>query len=98
MPPNPWLDQIAIRVNGSDLKPDMMDDLIEVIVDTSLHLPTMFVLHLHDDHLEWMNGSIFTLGAPVVIDVSKDRVSKTLVTLFKDEITAIEPEFGEKLT
>lgn len=83
-----------IRVNGADLDPKLMDDLIEVTVDSNLHLPDMFVIRVHDQELKWIDEGPFELGAAVEISaVTKE--GGTDEELMTGEITALEPDFTE---
>ena len=86
------LDQIAIKLNGSDLPHELMDVLLEVQVDTALYLPDMFVMVFHDDELRWMDEDFFQLGAEVEIELAMDEDRTAPVV--KGEITAIEPHFS----
>ena len=88
------MDHLFIKVDGNDLPAEMMDDLIEVTVDSSLHLPDMFTIHLHDEELEWIDEGLFALGKEVEISALPEEGGTSRV-LMKGEITALEPDFGE---
>jgi phage protein D/phage baseplate assembly protein gpV len=91
----PRAQSIVIKVEGSPLNRDMMDDLFEAEVETTLYLPSMFTLRFHDDaNFRWLDSSHFQVGGSVEIELG-DPVSYQMVSLMKGEITAIEPEFGE---
>ncbi len=83
---------IFIRVDGDDLEPRLMDDLIQVVVDSSLHLPDMFLIRFHDEELRWVDEGPFALGAEVEIGVKTEETERE-ETLIEGEITALEPEF-----
>jgi phage protein D/phage baseplate assembly protein gpV len=85
--------QIAIKVNGADLSPNILNGLVEVEVESTLYLPSMFTMRIHDDSLELINSQSFTLGASVEILMSDSN--GTLKTVMKGEITAVEPDFGD---
>ncbi|NWF69252.1 MAG: VgrG-related protein [Chloroflexi bacterium] len=90
-----WVDQIDIRINGDHLRRELMDALVDVIVDTSLHMPTMFTLRVHDDELRWMDENLFRLGAPIEIRIAPAGGSSSAAQrIMSGEITAIEPEFS----
>lgn len=93
----PRVQQIAIKVNGTDVPVKLMDDLFEVEVETTLHLPSMFILRFYDDELEWVDSGPFAVGAPVQIDI-QEVLTDTMKPVFKGEITAVEPEFTEGYT
>ncbi len=88
------MDHLYIKVDGSDLSADVMDDLIEVVVDSSLHLPDMFSITIHDEQLKWIEEDAFALGKEVEIAAIPEEGGSSK-PLIKGEITAIEPEFGE---
>jgi phage protein D/phage baseplate assembly protein gpV len=88
------MDHLYIKVDGHDLPPEAMDDLIEATVDSSLYLPDMFTIHLHDEELKWLDEGPFGLGQTVEISVLPEQQGASQV-LIKGEITALEPDFGE---
>lgn len=85
----------SIKVNGSLVEPVDMDQLIELVVDSSLHLPDMAVITFHDETLDLINSSKFPLGAPLEIAMSDYENPTSPKVLFKGEIVAVEPEFNE---
>jgi len=89
------MDHLYIKIEGADLPAEAMDDLVEVTVDSSLHLPDMFTLHLHDEKLKWVDDDLFSLGKEVEISALPEEEGGSSHVLFKGEITALEPEFGE---
>lgn len=73
----------------------LMDDIAEIVVDMSLHLPDMVTIQLYDPALEWANDAeLFALGKKVAIQVQPAQAAKgELTTLIEAEITALEPLF-----
>jgi phage protein D len=90
------LSHVIVKVNGAELPHELMGTLLDVVVDTSLHMPAMFALRFHDDRLQWLDDQTFTLGASVEISMSITRGSSGRI--ISGEITAIEPEFLPNLT
>jgi phage protein D/phage baseplate assembly protein gpV len=88
------MDHFYVKIDGIDLATEVMDDLIEISVDTSLHLPSMFTIHIHDEELTWLGQEIFDPGKAVEICAVPESGGPSQ-TLIKGEITALEPEFGE---
>lgn len=83
-----------IKIDGSDLDAQAMDDLVQITVESNLHLPDMFEIELNDEHLTWVDDGPFGLGKEVEISaVPQEERSST--PLMKGEITAIEPNFAE---
>ncbi len=93
---SPQVNQTEIKIAGADLPNETMDKLFSVEVESSLYLPSMFTLRFHDDKLELIDAETFKAGNSVEIKMGVSR--DTLATVFKGEITALEPEFGEDLT
>lgn len=96
-------EHIIITINGAK-QTDLIYDLIEVVVDTNLHLPGMFQITVNDD-LDVQSGQLkytdadspFKVGAEVKIEVETDEIpdvsSMVKATLIVGEITALEPAF-----
>ena len=91
-----YIDQVNIKVDGSLIPESMVNNLIEVVVDTTLYLPAMFMMRFHDDELSAVDGNTFKAGASVEIQLSERDGDKKRVIV--GEITAIEPEFMEDLS
>lgn len=92
-----------ITVGGSALSEAELTDVLEVTVNTDLHLPGMFTIVLHD-------APVDTTGKPGYVDLAKFDIGKEVeiamapiellpdqdestVVLIKGEITALEPSF-----
>ena len=88
------MDHLYIKVDGRDLPSDAMDDLLEVAVDSNLHLPDMFTIRLHDEAVKWVDEDLFGLGKEVEIAAVPEE-GGTSQPLIKGEITAVEPDFAE---
>lgn len=88
-------EQIRIKVGGADIDPSIMDKLIEVVVDSSLYLPDMFIIHLTDtDNFDVADNGPFDIGKEVEIELPKPDQTSTTIKTFKGEITALEPSFN----
>jgi uncharacterized protein involved in type VI secretion and phage assembly len=96
MPATLAFNDFKVKVSGSPLPEAFNRDLLEIVVETDLHQPGMFVIRLHDDELTWMDGDKFALGAEVEIQAA-DRAdaSQQGKLLFKGEVTALEPDFDD---
>jgi phage protein D/phage baseplate assembly protein gpV len=92
MPKDKLLSQVYIKIGGINASEKLMTDVNEVVVDTSLHLPSMFTIRLNDSGLEWMDSKTFDLGKEVEISAKAIEASQK-GKLMEGEITAIEPEF-----
>jgi len=90
-----YLAQMPFKIGGSSAPRNMMHAIREIVVDTSLHLPDMFTIHLDDDTLHWIDSSLLEIGTSVEISGTpggseESGTATQLIT--KGEITAIEPE------
>jgi phage protein D/phage baseplate assembly protein gpV len=89
--------QIAtIKVDGSLLSTEIMSSAEYLEVDTTLDMPSMFILRLHDPELRWIDSTTpFEIGKTVEISLPKMVNNRPqMAVVFKGEITAIEPEFA----
>lgn len=99
LPGKEWVEQIRIKISGADIEHEIMDTVIEVVVDSSLHLPDMFIIHLADtDDFKVMESGPFDVGKQVEIELPEDQQNDTTIAVFKGEITAIEPIFGSDVS
>jgi phage protein D len=91
-----WIDLVEILVERVAVPRPLTNNLLDVMVDTSLYLPAMFMLRFQDDGGEWLDRHPFTLGKEVEIKLGArgERPERVMV----GEVTAIEPAFTEDLT
>lgn len=85
------LSQFYIKVGGANAPDDLMRDLITVSVESSLHLPDVATLVLHDASLRWIDDSALSPGATIEVSA---RTGGDARPLFDGEIVEIEPNFG----
>ncbi len=86
--------QVIVKVNGNPLADTVKDQLFEVSVESSLHLPAMCEARFYDGGLELIDGNTLALGAPLIIEAVPPD-SDTGTQIFSGEIVALEPEFTE---
>lgn len=90
-----FLTQVAIKIDGQQVSQEFYNDLDEVVVDTSLHMPDLFTIRLHDRELEWVDNASLDIGKAVEISVETGEQQSGLSgLLIKGEITALEPLFS----
>ncbi len=88
-------EQIRIKIAGADVSHTIMDKIIEVVVDSSLYLPDMCILHLTDnDNFEIADSGPFDIGKVIEVELPVDEQAGTTIPSFKGEITALEPSFN----
>lgn len=89
------LSQMYLKVEGSPVSKEFMEDLKELVIDTSLHLPDMFTIHLNDPTLKWIDDKMFSLGKTVEVSGKEGGSSSSVTLITAGEITAIEPDLTE---
>lgn len=84
-----------VRIDGKYVPDGFMDDIQEITVDSSLHLPEMVTIQLLDPKLEWVNDqALLDLGKKLVVEVIPPGEPKSKIELLTEvEISAIEPTF-----
>lgn len=90
---NELASQVKIKLDGTDVQQNVMDQLASLTVDQHSHLPGMFLLRFLDPGLELLNNGPFDLTKEV--EVLAQKPDGTPVSLIKGEITGLEPQFGE---
>ncbi len=85
--------QITIKVDGTELDPEVMTRLLSVTVDQHASLPDMFTIRLQDPDLQLIDTGPLDLTKEV--EISAETAGGERVVLIKGEITALEPEFQE---
>ena len=99
--------KIKIAINGTEVSPEFLEDILQVSVEESLHLPSMCLVTLannyypgrftedkpwkHDDLLKISNTLDITLESSTTARFNEDQKRK----LFSGEITGIECHFNE---
>jgi len=84
----------VIKVDGQAIDAKLQNSIVELVVDSNLHLPDMCALQLTLTDSTPIDSETFGLGKSLQVDVPPPG-GGTAVLLFKGEIAAIEPEFTE---
>ncbi|MBD1897112.1 VgrG-related protein [Coleofasciculus sp. FACHB-129] len=95
-----------IKIDGDDAPASLMEDILQISVEESLHLPAMFTLVIRNDYFPgregdelWRYENLLTIGKPVQIgfksstteDADFDDTQQG--NILNGEITAIETHF-----
>jgi len=109
MPAVLYIPELLLQVDGTDVSQNLLEDILQVSVEESLHLPGMFILVIKNDYFpgrteeqSWEYQSLFTIGKKVKIgfvssttdDVDFENAIQEYI--LEGEITAIETEFTSK--
>jgi Rhs element Vgr protein len=88
--------ELVIKVGGR-ARTDMLDDIVEVVVDSNLHLPSMATIELYDTTMEWIDDTAIAVGKLVELTfeapLRDESAEGTPRLLFKGEVVSLEPIF-----
>jgi phage protein D len=93
----PLVPDFDVSINGTPLSADAQAHVVSLTVDDSIELPGMFTLEIGssdelDKKYQWVDDKeLFAPGHEVEV---KMGYADQLVSLFKGEITGLEPEFS----
>lgn len=90
--------QIQIKVDGNEIGPEVMGNVLSAEVDQHAHLPDMFTLRLKDPNFAQEGTSLIDEGPfdlTKEVEISAETAGGDRVVLVKGEVTALEPEFQE---
>lgn len=80
--------QCNLILNGAQAPQKVLDDLLECIVENSLHLPDVCTIRIHDAEFHWLDAPTFQEGVSVVVQMGFGRGG--LRSVFHGEITGLE--------
>src|SRR5262245_7779786 len=83
---------LQIEGVGEPTVQEMSDDLVSITVESSLHLPDVATVVLHDTKLKWIDHAGLEPGKALKISA---KASGAEGALFDGEIVELEPEFAE---
>ena len=84
------LSQVYVKIDGQEAPDALVGDLLEVTVESSLHLPDVATLVINDRHGDWTDDE--RLGPGKAIRIAA-RVTNDQRPLFDGEVVEIEPEY-----
>ncbi|HEX5073036.1 MAG TPA: VgrG-related protein [Gemmatimonadaceae bacterium] len=82
---------LQIEGVGQPTIQELTDDLVSITVESSLHLPDVATLILHDTRLKWIDATALEPGKALRISA---KASGAEGALFDGEIVELEPDFG----
>jgi len=95
LPESSYLTQFLVKINGSDVPSAFTEDVLRIVVESTLHVPSMFTIELRDPDLKWVDDALLDLGKAVEISAETgSELGDQTAALFKGEITALEPHFS----
>ncbi len=103
-----YVAQPILKIDGQDASANLIEDILELSVEESLHLPGMFTLIVNNPAIPgikqdkmWKHASLFKIGKSIKIGFSSVTTSAPEFdninsgTVFDGEITAIEAHFSD---
>ena len=88
MPTNPHLSHVALKIEGALASAEVMSDLLEIVVDHSLHVPSMFTIKLHSHDMKWLRDETFREGKKIEIFYGE----RSRFKLLAGKIASLEPD------
>jgi len=82
----------AIKVDGTNAAERVYSDLLEIVVESTLNMPDMATIKIHDAEFHWIDDSLFTEGKKIEIEASNQEGQ--LESIFKGEIVGIEMDLS----
>lgn len=108
MPSVKYVAQPTLKIDGQDASASLIEDILELSVEESLHLPGMFTLIVNNPAVPgitkdsiWKHAKLFKIGKSIKIGFAAATTSATEFnaanqgTVFDGEITAIEAHFSD---
>lgn len=97
-----------LKIDGQSASADLIEDILQIVVEESLHLPGMFTIMIKNDYYSgndgdkaWKHDQLFAIGKSVELGFSASSTESdefddaNTGNLIKGEITAIETHFTE---
>jgi phage protein D len=106
--PASYIPKVLLQIDGTNASVDLLNDILQVSVEESLHRPGMFTLIINNDYFPggavttWQHQSLFEIGKKIKIgftsSTTEDADFSEAATgyVLEGEITAIETELNEQ--
>lgn len=103
-----YLHKPILKLGGANAPQELMKDILEIVVDESLHMPSMFVIKVHNTYVSaidnskpWKHEKYFNIGDRITIGFEAGTtedpeflLSEIEQRLIEGEITGIEVKFS----
>lgn len=96
MPTTTLGSDFTVKINGSPISQEWQLQISSIEVDDALYMPSMCVMRFFDPQFVMLDSSNIGIGKSVEISVSEQRIGDTATdsgSIFKGEITSLEPEY-----
>ncbi len=88
-----YVSSFTVKIGGTDVAEEFMDAVLEMVVDASLYMPSMFTIRVDDHELKWVDDANLDIGKEVEINAEAKGDQTASGLLIKGEITGLEPDF-----
>ena len=86
----------TIKVDGKALDEALLHDLVDLVVDSNLQLTDLVTLQFYSADASLVDAATFEIGKSIEVTlVDTNLSSEPVLSLFKGEITSLEPTFTE---
>lgn len=96
----------TLKVDGTEVEPNISENVLQIVVEESIHYPSMFTIVLRNDYesgktddAPWEKFQMFEIGKPISIGFSsstnQSEEENKEDSLIQGEITAIDAHFTE---
>lgn len=89
------ISQVYIKIDGTDVPEEFMRALLEVNVESSLHMADVATLVLQDPKLKWIDDSITVPGKAIEIHTKATAEKSKAHPVFDGEFVELEPQFEQ---
>jgi phage protein D len=89
------ISQVHIKIDGAYVSEEFMHSLLEVNVESSLHMADVATLVLHDPKLKWIDDSSLAPGKAIEIHTKATPEKSQAHPVFDGELVEVEPEFSQ---
>jgi phage protein D/phage baseplate assembly protein gpV len=87
------ISQAYVKLDGENAPYEFMHDLVDITVESSIHLPAVATMLIHDASLRWIDFPALAPGKPLVISTKGTRQGQAEQIVFDGEIVELEPGF-----
>lgn len=106
--PASYIPKVLLQIDGANASEALLNDILQVSVEESLHRPGMFTLIINNDYFPgeavttWQHQSLFAIGKKIKIGFTSSTTENPDFSeaatgyVLEGEITAIETELNEQ--
>jgi phage protein D len=87
--------RVHLKIDGSDVSAEFMRDLLEITVESSLHMPDVATIVLDDPRLRWIDEALVAPGSSLQILTAEPERGKEPRSVFDGETVELEPGFSQ---